>query len=284
MEAAVSLLSMLVSCCQGFTEWQKWLMPFSFALGAWKMDRDWTMGRGWGSPWPGRWEGTWQDIAWDGGFPWRSTGVCGGSLGPQSVSLWAPARSRTASVLGTGDRDRTQFQPWVGRQHKGPWASSTGTDRPQGVKKVPCAMAVTREPWRAGQGQGGSSVPSALTVSSRGKPWYQPCHGRRAENCDQVLRKCRAATAKPSGQMPQKVGRGSTASYPTAGSCTSPQGLFLGMNSVSWTRTMTLAELSWRVDTWCLVPKRPRRQSGSWARAQAFGKHLRLERKVFLES
>lgn len=156
-----------------------------------------------------------------------------GSLGPQSVSLWAPARSRTASVLGTGDRDRTEFQPWVGRQHKGPWASSTGTDRPQGAKRVSCAMAVTREPWRAGQGQGGSSVPSALTVSSRGKPWYQPCHGCRAENCDQVLRKCRAATAKPSGQMPQKVGRGSTASYPTADSCTSPQGLFLGMNSAS---------------------------------------------------
>lgn len=249
MEAAVSLLSMLVLCCQGFKEWQKWLMPFSFALGAWKMDRDWTMGRGWGSPWPGRWEGTWQDIAWDGGFPWRSTGVCRGSLGPQSVSLWAPARSRTASVLGTGDRDRTEFQPWVGRQHKGPWASSTGTDRPQGAKRVSCAMAVTREPWRAGQGQGGLSVPSALTVSSRGKPWYQPCHGRRAENCDQVLHKCVQLQQNPQDKCPRRWAEAALHLIPQLVPAHHHRGCSLG-----WTQRAELAPWHWQ------------RSAGGWTR------------------
>lgn len=48
-----------------------------------------------------------------------------------------------------------------------------GTDSPQGAERVSWAMAAARGAWRAGQGQGGSSVLTALTVF---------CHGCKSQN------------------------------------------------------------------------------------------------------
>lgn len=133
----------------------------------------------------------------------------------------ATARSRTASVLGSGDRGKTRCQTGVGREHRGPWGSTTGTDSPQGAKRMSWAMAVARGTWRAGQGQGGSSDPSALTVFSRGKHWYQHCHGCKSENCVSGMQ----LQQNPQGKCPKEA---ELHLIPQAGCCTSPQRLFLG--------------------------------------------------------
>lgn len=91
---------------------------------------------------------------------------CGNSQGPSQPQPWALGIS-----LGTGtDQDVGLCVGQTGQGYT--WCPSTGIDTLSGV------LGNGWSPQGAGQGQGGLSVPSALTVSARVcLSWHQHCYG-----------------------------------------------------------------------------------------------------------